>query len=207
MSKQADRNALGQVRYTSARGERRRVCPSVCVCVLVSREPRHSLPHGGGGRFGTRLIQPSRPTGCRRSPASHPQAPAPAPAPGGARSVRGSQGGPRQIGSHRNTTLHSTADPLPVVLKSTMEDTIFQRYIGRPLLTNAGEKFELRLFVAITSLEPLSVYLYNDFYCRAAAQKYDLDLAKTHGCVAHVHCEGGWAAGLPGWAFGRGGTH
>ncbi len=84
----------------------------------------------------------------------------------------------RKIGSHRNTTLHSTHDPMPETPPHLMAETIFQKYITNPYLVD-GKKMELRLFVAITSLEPLSVYLYKDFYLRVAAEQYDTDLANT----------------------------
>jgi hypothetical protein len=84
----------------------------------------------------------------------------------------------RKVGSHRNTSLHSTAEPLPTVPLEEADETIFQRYIARPLLAD-GKKFELRLFVAITCLEPLSVYLYRDFYLRVAGKPYEHDVGAT----------------------------
>ena len=84
----------------------------------------------------------------------------------------------RKVGSHRNTTVHSTHDPLPETPRELESDTIFQKYITNPYLVD-GKKMELRLFVAITSLEPLSVYLYKDFYLRVAAEQYNHDLAGT----------------------------
>ena len=78
-----------------------------------------------------------------------------------------------------------THDPLPEVPAELVSDTIFQKYITNPYLVD-GKKMELRLFVAITSVEPLSVYLYNDFYLRVAASQYSDDLAGTHN-DAMVH--------------------
>ena len=42
-----------------------------------------------------------------------------------------------------------------------------------------GKKFEMRLFVSITSVEPLSVYLYDDFYLRVADTAYDPNLSAS----------------------------
>ena len=43
-------------------------------------------------------------------------------------------------------------------------ETMFQRYIEDPFLAD-GKKFEARIFVAITSVEPLAVYMYRCLPC------------------------------------------
>jgi len=48
---------------------------------------------------------------------------------------------------------------------------ICQRYIGNPLLIS-GFKCDLRLYAAITSFDPLRIYLLQDGLCRFATEKY-----------------------------------
>eukprot|EP00079_Xenopus_tropicalis_P037883 XP_017951654.1 PREDICTED: tubulin polyglutamylase TTLL5 isoform X4 [Xenopus tropicalis] len=55
----------------------------------------------------------------------------------------------------------------------SMEDNILvSRYIGNPLLID-GFKFDVRLYVLITSYDPLVIYLYEEGLTRFATAKYD----------------------------------
>jgi hypothetical protein len=55
---------------------------------------------------------------------------------------------------------------------------VVSRYIENPLLLN-GHKFDLRIYVAITSYEPLRVYVYREGLVRFASEKYDISKVST----------------------------
>ena len=50
---------------------------------------------------------------------------------------------------------------------------VVSEYVGKPLLID-GFKFDLRFYVAITSINPLRLYIYKDGLVRFATQKYNL---------------------------------
>jgi len=53
------------------------------------------------------------------------------------------------------------------------ESFIISRYISNPLLIN-GLKFDMRIYVAITCLEPLRIYIFDEGLARFATEKYSL---------------------------------
>ena len=57
---------------------------------------------------------------------------------------------------------------------------LVQQYIHNPMLIN-GFKFDLRIYVAITSVNPLRVYVYEEGICRFATEKYNTkDLSNVY---------------------------
>lgn len=61
-----------------------------------------------------------------------------------------------------------------------MEDpSIISKYIPNPLLIN-GHKFDLRIYVVITSYEPLRIYVYKEGLVRFASEEYSIKDAKTN---------------------------
>lgn len=53
-----------------------------------------------------------------------------------------------------------------------IKESVIQSYIANPLLIH-GRKFDLRIYILITSLDPLRVYLYDKALVRMCSMKYD----------------------------------
>lgn len=71
--------------------------------------------------------------------------------------------------SSRGRGIHLVSHPGEL---SREDNCVVSRYVANPLLID-GFKFDLRIYVLVTSFDPLRVYMYNEGLCRFATEKYD----------------------------------
>eukprot|EP00397_Hematodinium_sp_SG-2012_P032465 GEMP01034568.1.p1 GENE.GEMP01034568.1~~GEMP01034568.1.p1 ORF type:complete len:360 (+),score=74.08 GEMP01034568.1:338-1417(+) len=65
------------------------------------------------------------------------------------------------------------------------EQYIISRYIDNPLLIG-GKKFDLRLYVLVTSFRPMKAYLYQNGFCRFCHEQYTTDIAEFDNVFIHL---------------------
>jgi len=69
---------------------------------------------------------------------------------------------------------------------STVKDAyVISKYIENPLLIG-GRKFDMRLYVLVTSFRPLKVYLYKLGFCRFCTAKYDTSIQELENMYVHL---------------------
>ena len=62
---------------------------------------------------------------------------------------------------------------------------IITKYLSKPNLVN-GKKYDLRMYVLVSSVNPLIIYVYNDGLVRVATENYKLSLKTLHNLFMHL---------------------
>eukprot|EP00756_Hemistasia_phaeocysticola_P067031 Hpha_TRINITY_DN9666_c0_g1::TRINITY_DN9666_c0_g1_i1::g.184566::m.184566/K16601/TTLL4; tubulin polyglutamylase TTLL4 len=62
---------------------------------------------------------------------------------------------------------------------------VLQRYIANPFLID-GRKFDIRLYVALTSIDPLRLYIFDEGLCRFTAERYPGAHSNLQNQLAHL---------------------
>ncbi|MEW5302346.1 MAG: hypothetical protein WDW36_005143 [Sanguina aurantia] len=73
----------------------------------------------------------------------------------------------------------------PADVPRDLKDVLLQRYIHNPLLVN-GLKFDMRVYVAVTCVDPLRIYVYEEGLARFATQAYSRDTADLKKRGVHL---------------------
>jgi len=68
---------------------------------------------------------------------------------------------------------------------SKREGMLASKYIANPHLLN-GLKYDMRVYVLVTSFNPLRIYMYNDGLVRFATEKYSNDPRKLQKKYVHL---------------------
>lgn len=66
-----------------------------------------------------------------------------------------------------------------------LDSIVVQKYLKNPLLLD-GYKFDLRVYVLMTSLHPLEVFVYKEGFARLSTEKYVLDPHSIKNTFIHL---------------------
>eukprot|EP00698_Gefionella_okellyi_P009504 TRINITY_DN2422_c0_g1_i1.p1 TRINITY_DN2422_c0_g1~~TRINITY_DN2422_c0_g1_i1.p1 ORF type:complete len:335 (+),score=59.20 TRINITY_DN2422_c0_g1_i1:794-1798(+) len=68
---------------------------------------------------------------------------------------------------------------------SARDSYVISRYVDEPFLVG-GKKFDLRLYVLVTSYKPLKAYFYKHGFCRFCTQQYSSDMSDIDNMFIHL---------------------
>ncbi|KAF6262781.1 tubulin-tyrosine ligase family-domain-containing protein [Scenedesmus sp. NREL 46B-D3] len=90
----------------------------------------------------------------------------------------------KPVASSRGRGVRIVTDP-HALDAAALTDVILQHYIPNPLLIG-GRKFDLRVYVAVTSLDPLRVYVYKEGLVRFASEQYSSSKSSLKQATMHL---------------------
>lgn len=70
-------------------------------------------------------------------------------------------------------------------MNKNIHDVLVSEYVSDPLLIN-GLKFDLRIYVVVTCVNPLRFYLYEEGLARFATEKFSLSADKMRNKFVHL---------------------
>jgi hypothetical protein len=88
----------------------------------------------------------------------------------------------KPVGMSRGRGISLVRDVASLAYSQT---SVIQRYVERPMCLD-GYKFDLRLYVLVTSFRPLEAFIYSEGFARVSTQRYSLDGADMANKFIHL---------------------
>jgi tubulin polyglutamylase TTLL5 len=88
----------------------------------------------------------------------------------------------KPIGKSRGRGISLVSDLSEVVYA---EQVVVQKYLKNPLLLR-GHKFDMRIYVLVTSVKPLEAFLYSEGFARLSTEPFSLDPETLKNAFIHL---------------------